>query len=293
MVYNTSNMQPERRSVIYPTPTGAHGYFDKAQFWVCAPLDGPTLKWLQQKCGRGGVYAVTQPARFNALYRQRLELRQPSVEALIWLATRDDALINRAEITIDLAFNCLSDRDDAWEFLHRHIVRGWHGKNQEVRIYRGEEVRINNIGTRYDADRRAKNKIVFYPEKHSRITGELNCLHLEWHLNGLKAVRAAGIESGQNLPGFNHRAFWQKRLRLYDVDRQRLGRLIRNQIGGKRSRSPEIMHMGQYRVNIDGRTGEVLSRAHNTIQELIDLLKPSYRIHRALVPISNEGLLPI
>jgi hypothetical protein len=65
------------------------------------------------------------------------------------------------------------------------------------------------------------------------VTGELWCLHLEWRLRSLKAVRAAGIESGEDLIGFNHREFWQKRLLLFDVDRQRLGRLIRNSYTGK------------------------------------------------------------
>jgi hypothetical protein len=72
--------------------------------------------------------------------------------------------------------------------------------------------------TRYDADRAAQNGIVFYKEDHSRITGEEYCLHLEWRLNRLRAVRAAGIETGQDLLKFDHRAFWQKRLRLYEVD---------------------------------------------------------------------------
>ncbi|MFZ0846153.1 MAG: hypothetical protein WAM62_10205 [Pseudolabrys sp.] len=292
MVRVTDSMNAIRRSAIHPTPTGVHAYFDKIQFWVPTPLDRKTLSQLRKQCGRGGLFAANGPARFNARYRQRIELRQPSNQALQWLARRDDALINRVEITIDLTFNCLSDRDDTWEFLHRHIVRRWHGKNQEIRIVRGEKAQNDTVGTRYDAGGWASNKIVFYPEEHSRMTGELNCLHLEWHLKGLKAVRAARIESGRDLLDFNHRLFWQKRLRLYDVDRRRLGRLIRNRITGKKRRTCEIKQSDRYSVNIDGRTGGHISRAHETIQELIDLLKSSHRIHRALVPISNEGLLP-
>ena len=91
---------------------------------------------------------------------------------------------------------------------------------------------------------------------------------------------------------FNHHQFWQKRLLLYDVDRERLGRLIRNRSQRKRSRVSKINQTGRYRIDIDGRTGEVHVRSQNTIQELIDKLKSSNRIQRALVAISNEGLLP-
>jgi hypothetical protein len=62
--------------------------------------------------------------------------------------------------------------------------------------------------------------------RFSRVTREINCLHLEWRLKGLKAVRAAGINSGRDLLVSDHVGFWQKRLRLYDVDRRLLGQLM-------------------------------------------------------------------
>jgi len=288
----------ERQSAPYPTPTGVHPYFDKFQFWVCNPLDQGTLAWLRKQCGRGGLHVENRPARFNARFRQRIELRQPSDQALRWLACRDDALINRAEITIDLTFKCLSERDDAWELLHRHLVRPWHGKKQEIRAFRGGlQTRSlcdqGGLGdSRYDAGGSAPNKIVFYREEHSRVTGEAYCLHLEWRLKGLRAVRAARINSGSDLPEFSHRSFWQNRLRLYDVDFARLGRLVRNRTGGRKSRSSEIKRTLSYRVNIDARTGDMVTAPFQTVQEMIDHLKTICDVHRALVPIPIESMLP-
>ena len=284
-----AHVSKDRRSASCPTPTGFHAYFDKVQFWVRTPLDQRTLDRLRSECGRGGVYVQNQPARFNALYRQRVELRQPLDQALRWLATRDDALINRAEVTIDLVFDCLADRDDAWGFLHRHIVRRRHGKKQEIRIVREADAQNDTIGTRYDAGSSASNKIVFYAEGHSRLTGELNCLHLEWRLKGLKAVRAAGIKLGRDLLEFDHRAFWRRRLCLYDVDRRRLGRMVRNKARSEKRRTSEIHPSG---TGLDGRTGEVLVRAYDTVQELIDNMRAHIKVSRALVPISGEYLLP-
>jgi hypothetical protein len=292
------------RTALPKKPTAIYAYFDKIQFWALNPLERKTLAWLRQQCGRGGLHVDNRPARFSTRYRQRIELRQPSDGALSWLAQRDDALVNRVEIAVDYIFPDRVAKDDAFEHLHRHLVRRWHGKNQKIKVVcgrRGETGRntsaaelVNDIGdgeTRYDAGR-APNKLVFYRNQYSRITGELICLHLEWHLNGLKPVQAAGIESGQDLLEFNHRQFWQKRLLLFDVDRRRLGRLIRNRITGKRSRASEIKQTGGFKINIDGRTGEVHTRAYDTVQELIDRFKASNQIHRALVPISSEGLLP-
>jgi hypothetical protein len=214
---------------------------------------------------------------------------------LQWLAQRHDALTNRAEIALDWVFKFRGHRDEVWEFLHRHLVRRWHGKKQEIRFYRPKAqtpvvADDGTVGTRYDAGRWAPNVIASYREDHSRITGEVNCLHLEWRLTGVKAMRGAGIESGQDLLGFDHRQFWQKRLLLRNADQERLGRLIRNRVNGRKSRISSVKKSGDYFIN--SRTGGVYLRSRDTIQELIDEFGRTHRIHRALVPISNEVLLP-
>jgi hypothetical protein len=81
-----------------------------------------------------------------------------------------------------------------------------------------------------------------------------------------RAVRSAGIHSAGNLIDFDHRAFWERRLLLVDVDREKLGRLYRNQLDGTRSRSP-AMDGGR---NRDQRYGNILVNGVVTIQELID-----------------------
>jgi hypothetical protein len=271
-------------------PAAIYAYFDKIQFWLLNPFDSKTLTWLRKQCGQGGLHVDNKPAKFGARYRQRIELRQPSKEALSWLAERDDALINRVEIAVDYVFKSWAERDDFWLFLHRHSARRWHGKNQEIRLIKSDSDAGDDVlgGTRYDAGRWAPNGTVFYPEHHSRITGELHCLHLEWRLNRLKSVCAAGINSGGDLPAFNHRDFWKKRLLLYTVDPERLGRLNRNHLLGKRNRGGPIGQIGR----IDRQTGEVIVRAHHAVQELINTQRLYYRVHRALVSISNETLLP-
>jgi hypothetical protein len=267
------------------------------RFWAREPYDRGALAELRELSGRGWIYSRNGPARFDAHYRQRIDLQQPTDDTLRHLAGRGDALINKVEITVDYVFESAATRDDAWKFLHRHMIRRWHGKKQQIRLYRPgmQEDDEGGAGTRYDASRGAPNMTALYPDGFSRVTGELNCVHLEWRLSGLKAVRNAGIESGQDLLEFNRRQFWQKRLLLYDVDPRRLGRLIRNHARGTRRRSSEDeVWAERFRVNLDGRTGENHLASHDTIQELLDHLRSLHleRVHRALVPISTESLLP-
>jgi hypothetical protein len=117
-----------RTHIALPEPIGIYPYFDKIQFWVRKPLDQKAIGWLGKQCGQGGIHTENRPARFNRRYRQRIELRQPTKKALQWLVSRDDALINRGEIAFDLVFKYRAERDEAWEFLHQHLIRRWHAK---------------------------------------------------------------------------------------------------------------------------------------------------------------------
>jgi hypothetical protein len=252
------------------------------------------------------LYVENRPSRFGQGYRQRLELRQPLQTALQWVAERDDALVNRVEITLDYIFDSWSDRDQAQEFLHFHLIRRWRSKRQQVRLYRtskqldsrgrrtAERVyEIEDARTRYDSGRWSRNGITVYVENHSRVTGELFCLHLEWRANGLRAVQSAGIKSASDLLEFDHHEFWKKRLLLVDVDSERFGRIVRNRRAGSKSRSPAFKTCWPGRqVNIDRHWGSRFVRSVGSLQELLDTYRTEARLERALRPISNSAWLP-
>jgi hypothetical protein len=142
------------------------------------------------------------------------------------------------------------------------------------------------MDTRYDGPRRAPNRLVLYPCEHSRVTGELDALHLEWRLGRKRAVRAAGIHTVSDLIAFDHRAFWKKRLVLADIDPGALGKVINNRNAGTRSRSITPW---------DLRTGRAHLNGNRTIQELLDDIRGydiQIRIERALVRLPIEPWLP-
>lgn len=287
-------------------PTELHAYFDKVQAWLKFPASRQELKILGQHCGPGGLYFDNKRARFDRNYRQRIEIKQPSLEALQWLAERDGVLVNRIEVTLDYIFDLPAARDDAQEFLNFHLIRRWHSKKQRVRLYRGSQERgsrgkrgveqvheIERATTRYDAGRWSKNGIALYTERHSRVTGELYCLHLEWRANGARAVQSAGIKSASDLLEFDHHAFWKKRLLLVDVDPERLGRLFRNRPSGLKSRTPIFKtDWAGRQTNMDHYWGAQILKSVGSLQELVDAYGTKMRVQRILEPVSNSAWLP-
>jgi hypothetical protein len=268
-------------------PTAIHPFFDKAVFWLRQPVGAATIAKLKKQCG--SLDFKNKKARFDRRYRQRIEFRQPSLSALQWLAGRRDAWVNSAEIALDYIFESAADQELAWEFFLTHLVRRWHGKKQQVRVYRQ---------TGYDAGRWAPNRYSVYPQQHSRVTGELYCVHLEWRITVARAVRSAGIRSPAGLLTFDHRQFWERRLLLYELDKELLGRLLRNKRDGTKSRKPQWNR----KLNLDLYHGHIFSSVFAkvkiggciiiSVQKLIDEIGSDVRVHRALHRISSEPLLP-
>lgn len=265
-------------------PESVHAYFDRVAFWIKTPADKAALDYLQSNSGH--CFHRQKAARFDKSYRQWVDLKQPNQNALAWIADRNDAYINRAEVALDAVFSNWADRDDARDFLDWSIIRNWHGQQRVVIV--GER-----NPTRYDGSRYARNSIKIYPCPHSRVTGELHCLHIEWRLNDIRAMRRAGINSGSDLLEFNHRKFWEKRLLLLEVEPERLGRLLNNRNNQTRNRQPRfVTYSHGKKVNVDGRMGAVVVNSVSSIQELIDRYGSEVRLKRVMRSIGNEGWLP-
>jgi hypothetical protein len=280
-----------RCAQIQIEPLAVHPSIDRFQAWLPKPA---TYAELRQLRSDGLIYVINAPARFDHRYLQCLQFLRPRKASLDWLAPRSDALLNRIEIALDYIFDCRRVQDSGLYLLHRSVVRRWHSPKQEIRLYRadslGRPIRVYDIfdaETRYDAGRWARNVMITYREHHSRITGEPYVLHHEWRANGAQAVRATGINSPRDLLNFDHRAFWQRRFLLYEIDEELLGRLLRNR--NERTRRRAEQRCG---LKSDRRVGQTFSASYSTVQEIIDGLRHLVRIDRALVPLPIEPWLP-
>jgi hypothetical protein len=115
-------------------PIARYGYIDQIQFWLIDPLDQHTLDLLKSECGKGGLHVSNKRAQFNIRFRQRVQLRQPTENALRLLAQRNDVLINGVEIALDLIFKNWFETERALAFLHQHLIRRWHGSRQQIHL---------------------------------------------------------------------------------------------------------------------------------------------------------------
>jgi hypothetical protein len=263
-------------------PDGKYAYFDKVQIWLRQPLNDNAIQSLQSQCGQGGLHVTQQTARFDFSLQQRLQLNQPSQQALQRLSKRNDVHLNAIEFALDLTFVHEDEKDDAFAFISFHHIKKWHGK---------QHVKFAN-GTRYAAQRTATNNLTLYADRPSKATGEINCVHCEWRTKGRKALSRLGIVQIRDLLNFDHHAFWSKRLLLYRINHDRLGRAYNNQQMNTNRRDPWLHRTeGGFVYNMDKRTGAILVRAFASIQQLIDA-KTVKDTGNCLVPITVNQLMP-
>jgi hypothetical protein len=269
-------------------PAEKSSYVDCIQLWLKDPLPPTRLEWLATQCD--SVDVRQQRKRWDPAYRVRLQVRRFSQEALQWLATLSGALLNYVEVGLDWTFNNERERDEAHEFVRRHHIKRWHG-DQQVTVYKS---------TRYTARRRVRrvpNMLVVYSDLPCRVSGEVNCVHLEWRLSGARTLQRAGLSTFGELLQLDHRAFWKERLLMRTVNQQALGHQYNMHVLGRdRRRGPWIEFYGAAKslaYDFDGRAGYMLMRrAGDTTQGVADSYGKLFDVSRCLVPLDVDELLP-
>jgi hypothetical protein len=268
-------------------PCGIYAFVDKAQMWLKQPLSGAKLDRLKKQCGPGGLHKKNDRARFDYTFTQRLQLNQPTLEALQFLSAIDSVLLNYVELSLDWVFDHVDARNDAYDFVCRYHVKQNH-RDQGIRFVSGGV-------TRYTGPRKAPNVLGTYWDRPSKVTGEVNCVHSDWRIKGAAALRRAGITSVTELLELNHRQFWSERLLMRDLDLRKLGRNYHVHVAGKGSRRGAwVISYGQGRFfyHADLRAGAEILRALNTTQAVLDCYTKKFNVNRCLRNISVDHLLP-
>ena len=260
-----------------PHPLARYSYPDLIQLWLPELLPPSRIDWLDPpRCGSHHELRRLKRWTRHDKYVMRLQLRQPGPEVLRWVATLNGALMNRLDVALDLIFASEEEVAAADEFIHRHHLKLWH-RDQEVTLFKT---------TRYTASPRAPNKLANYADKECRITGEVYCLHIEWRLIGVQALKRAGLAAVSAVKDIDYYRFWKDRLLLRTVDLQALGRQFRVHVQGRnnRRRGPcsEYASIGN---DLMGQVGSV--------QALVDQYRKQFDVGRCLKPMEIEGLLPV
>jgi hypothetical protein len=304
--------------IILPTlaeinPAGKDAYNDKIKVWVMQSLALPKLRWLAGQCGshKGGkltirerrdgtvirfidkdgktvLYVLNKRARFNPSYTQHLQLNQPSHEAIQSLATINGLHLSYVEESLDWTFNRRYEREDAYRFVCRYVVKRYHGN--QVIVFVGEDG-----STRYSGPRKAPNVLAVYKGKPSKVTGELYCVHWDWRISGRRALERAGIHSLRDVLALNRPLFWQVRLDLRVIRRREFGRryLIVVHGKGRQRRFITFHNNGKLAFQIDLAAAGVIIHAHNqSTQGVIDACRKWFNVGPYLHKLDNRHLLP-
>ena len=179
----------------------AYRYFDRVGLWLKEPLTKSALTALRQGCGPGGLHVANGPAWFDPRYRQRLQLYQPTTEALHLLDRLDDdgVLLNCIEVTIDLIF---ADDYAPWQLDERFkngFLQPWHGKMQVQSYPEGYTTRKPPD----EGERRTGHWYDWYGDRPCKLTGETACFHFEGRHEGVQFVRRIGLHYPRDLINFD------------------------------------------------------------------------------------------
>jgi hypothetical protein len=106
---------------------------------------------------------------------------------------------------------------------------------------------------------------------------------------GAPLMRSRGIRRPSDLLGFDFVSYWQKWLRLYHVDLERLGRFDDNRCTASSRQRPRIEHWSQLgAVNLDYRRGGLFYHIHSFADD-----QPSDADSRSLQTfVNNYGKVP-
>ncbi|WP_369719924.1 hypothetical protein AB8Z38_22170 [Bradyrhizobium sp. LLZ17] len=232
---------------------------DAFAIWLRSPMDAADLAHLRSLCG-GKPRIENRTSRIDPELIQRLVLRQPSREAIEWLARRNDVHFNYAELARDLIYRSTSERDEAFRFHLAHVLRK-DRRGQQMTICFGED----GQSTAYDAKRSAKSRLVAYPCVSKM--AKAPALHIEERDQGPQMLKRKGI-SLRDLLSFDHLRFWNDNLHYYRIaDVEGLGRAYFNYL--ERRKDPTSKSRRKSRIkkitdhismNIDNRTGHLLIR---------------------------------
>ncbi len=250
------------------TPLDVYSYAHSARIHFKRPLTTEERQHLADNCQSLDVRCHGEWIRdASGAFRQvnihpfckQVQVVGANRVALTFLASRDDRLpksngalpkrdrnpprIVYLEIALDIILPNEQILRKAFAAFKRCFVQLWNGKNESIEFDNGGM----STGRRWNG-----KYVTGYISKPSPVTGEIDCLHIEYRICSTRAVRDIGIASIADLLAFDFRAFWQKHLVFRDVDIERLGRHSLNKRFGTRRQEPGPD---------DRRTGQVIWRA--------------------------------
>jgi hypothetical protein len=257
-------------------PHALYDFFDAVRFRSEKPLTQSQIQFLQAN-------AVSLSAR-RGNYIRGFDGRvwntvAPNEQALQFLADLNGVVINYLEIARDLILP--GHASIAHDFFNAHFVQPWHGKRHTLSIG----------ATTYTGQRKhgEYHHFAWYADRPCKLTGEVDCFHIEARYQGRRLLSRLGIEHPRDLLTFDHEAFWARHMRFRIIDYERLGRCYLNRKSGSRRYRQRIHNSAGFAYNVDRATGTILYRFYAWSDEpqryCIQFFIDQYRSNPILMPL--------
>lgn len=266
-------------------PSSTHEYIDTIQVWLQKPPLGSEISIVRGACGSIGEIE-NEPAWWDERWKQRLLLHQPQDALFEYFDSRNDVLLNRVDVSLDLTFLSPAEVDEIERIFHLHFFKSHH-RNQKIKWFHG---------TRYTGMRWENRNIVSsYGDKFCRVSGEPHCFHIDWSITGRQALKQAGLDTFQSLLDLDYRAFWERRLRFKQVLAEKLiKRMAKDQYrSAQHQRMMKLKRRG-YPYDPEKRFIGFIHRATAIygVQFVWDMFASAIRLDRIVVPLDCDNLLP-
>lgn len=208
-------------------PEAVNAFFDKIEFATRRGLTDVEELFLRKHCRSVDVRRAEPPRDFEWI----VTIVLPNSRAQRRLADIPGLVLRSVEIALEVLFKTQAQAKTVAAFHNDHLVYARHG--QAITTQFGD--------TTYTARKGHGQRVVYYGDRRSKTKPGQPCFKIEVRCQGLEALRRNGLEVPAALAGFDHVAFWRRRLKrmsFYEFWPERLGRNLDNRASSKRRQIP-------------------------------------------------------
>jgi hypothetical protein len=222
------------------------------------------------------------------LYGYRLILNQPDKHKLVGVVdhviNKYRGVLSRLDIALDIQPETSLDHALYQALILQQVIL----RRQPKGSMHDEEAGVYWTYWKAGKTRCSKN-LLLYADRHNKITGELECVHLELRFLRPDAVRRQGIHSVSDLFDINPSALFEKHVKWIptDIVNQHIMKIVRQAVkedmDSYRGRQTTSMFTDKYRANLHRRVRAILHRLGQDRAQVIMNEYPD-RVMKAITP---------
>ena len=173
---------------------------------------------------------ISEPAWWDWSYRQVIRFCQPQEAVQQFLAERDDAHMNYAELARDYILESEEAVIERQQFVQKHFVQRWH-RNRPLVVFDN-----GNYSTGYG--KRRGTSFLIYGDQYSKVTGEFPCLHFEVEDTRGGCIKTDGADTSERFPHIQCVELLDQQSQLPHRQQREIGSLVH-----KQEREEEAAHI--------------------------------------------------